>query len=250
MTLPPHSFSEAHRQGLYKAIELRRDVRQFRPDPIPDEILARILNAAHRAGSVGYMQPWNFILVQDHERRKEIRRHVEQQRLRAAEAFEGKRREDYLSFKLEGILDSPLNICVTCDRQRGGSVLGRFTMRETDLYSTCCAIQNLWLAARAEGIGVGWVSIMEPEEIGRLLGIPENAEVVAYLCIGQPVKFHDRPELESAGWRRRLPLEELVFSESWGQSADAALVSSIRGLTTKEESKPSPANLNKSAHLL
>src|SRR3990172_7672082 len=148
--------------NLYEAIEGRRDIRHFRPDPIGPEVLARILLAAHHAGSVGFMQPWNFIVIDDIEMRREIRRHVESERVRAAEAFEGPRREKYLSFKLEGILDAPINLCVTCDRSRSGpAVLGRYTIPETDIYSTCCAIQNLWLAARSEGVGVGWVSILE-----------------------------------------------------------------------------------------
>src|SRR5207253_8923834 len=126
---------------------------------IPNEILVRILNAAHHAASVGFMQPWNFIVVKDLELRRRIHAHVDAERKRAAEKFEGERREKYLSYKLEGILDSALNICITCDTARCGPVvLGRNTIRETDVYSTCCAVQNLWLAARVEGIGVGWVS--------------------------------------------------------------------------------------------
>src|SRR3990172_1284908 len=144
-------FSSEWRRGLYEAILRRRDMRTFRSDPVPPETLARILLAAHRAGSVGFMQPWNFIVVGDVELRRKIRAHVEAERLRAAEEFHGERREKYLGFKLEGILDAPINICVTCDRTRfGPAVLGRNTVPDTDIYSTCCAIQNLWLAARAE----------------------------------------------------------------------------------------------------
>src|SRR5262249_36222509 len=119
--------------------------------------------------------------------------------------------------KLEGILDAPLNICVTCDRQRfGPAVLGRHTIPETDLYSTCAAIQNLWLAARAEGIGVGWVSILDPDELRKLLGIPQHVVPVAYLCVGFPSEFAPRPMLETAGWLPRLPLTDVVFSNRWG----------------------------------
>lgn len=165
------------------------------------------------------MQPWNFIVIEDLETRRKLRAHVEAERLRAAEGFDGGRRDKYLSFKLEGILDAPLNVCVTCDRERfGPAVIGRNTVRDTDIYSTCAAIQNLWLAARAEGIGVGWVSILEPDEVRRLLGIPEHVLPVAYLCIGYPESFPERPMLETAGWLPRLPLSEVVFSDRWGGS--------------------------------
>jgi len=210
------AFPPQWRQGVYEAIARRRDIRSFLPDPVPPDILARVLWAAHHAGSVGFMQPWNFIVIEDIGIRRSVRAHVEAQRLRAAEAFDDARRGAYLSFKLEGILDAPLNICVTCDRQRfGPTILGRHTIRETDLYSTCAAIQNLWLAARAEGIGVGWVSILEPQELRRLLEIPEHVVPVAYLCVGFVDDFPERPMLETAGWLPRLALSEVVFSDRW-----------------------------------
>lgn len=213
-----NSFPSEWRRGVYEAIARRRDVRSFRPDPIAPEALARILFAAHHAGSVGFSQPWNFILVEDQELRRRIREHVDAQRMRAGSAFDPARRERYLSFKLEGILDSPLNICVTCDRTRSGpGIIGRNTMYDTDIYSTCVAIQNLWLAARAEGIGVGWVSILDPEFIQKILDLPEHVIVVAYLCVGYPAEFTERPLLETAGWLPRRKLSELVFRDRWNE---------------------------------
>ncbi len=212
------------RRGVYETIQRRRDVRIFRPDPIPAAALARILGAAHHAPSVGFSQPWNFILIRNLALRTRIQAHVDKERLRAAAGFSGERRTQYLSFKLEGVLDAPLNICVTCDRTRfGPSVLGRHTMIDTDLYSTCAAIQNLWLAARAEGIGVGWVSILRPAWLRRTLEIPPKAVVVAYLCVGYAKSFPRRPMLETAGWLPRMSLVETVFAEKWGQPCDGAL---------------------------
>jgi 5,6-dimethylbenzimidazole synthase len=214
---PIHEFQPVQKRAVYDAIALRRDIRSFKPDPIAPEVLARILRAAHQAGSVGFMQPWNFILVRNAEKRRAIWEHVNAERLAAATAFEGERRAKYLSFKLEGILDAPLNICVTCDPTRHGpEVLGRHTIRQTDVYSTCCAIQNLWLAARIEGIGVGWVSILRNEFMNETLGIPAHIIPVAYLCLGYPTSFATQPMLEKEGWLARLPLSQLVQEDSWG----------------------------------
>lgn len=227
-------FPPEWRRGVYEAIARRRDVRSFRPDPIVPETLARILSAAHHAGSVGFSQPWNFIVVDDLELRRKIHGHVNAERLRAAESFSGRRKEQYLSFRLEGILDAPLNICVTCDRTRSGpAVIGRNTMYDTDIYSACIAIQNLWLAARTEGIGVGWVSILEPETIARFLEIPKHILVVAYLCVGYPVEFPRRPMLETAGWLARLPLSEMVFGNRWSGAPDAALERALRAIESE-----------------
>ncbi|HWC89086.1 MAG TPA: 5,6-dimethylbenzimidazole synthase, partial [Pirellulales bacterium] len=188
---------------LYEAIYSRRDVRRFRSDPVPDDVLARLLDAAHHAGSVGFMQPWNFILIRQRETREQVRAMFDEASRAAAESYAGPRRQLYDSLKLEGILESALNLCVTCDRSRGGQVLGRHTIFDTDVYSTCCAVQNLWLAARAEGVGVGWVSILEPERLGRLLALPEAVLPVAYLCVGYPQEFDEQPMLERVGWRER-----------------------------------------------
>lgn len=212
-----HEFQPAEKRGVYRAIFERRDIRsQFKPDPIPEDVLARILYAGHRSGSVGFMQPWNFILIRDLQIRKDIKALFEKENRIAAENYSGERREKYASLKLEGILESPLNLCVTCDTERGGDhVLGRNTIRETDLFSTCCAVQNLWLAARSEGIGMGWVSILKNEEVKKALGIPQTVVPVAYLCLGYVTEFPPRPMLEDVGWEKRLPLGDLVYFEKW-----------------------------------
>lgn len=201
---------------LYEAIYARRDIRRFRPDPLADDVLRRILDAAHHAGSVGFMQPWNFILIREDATRRRVKAMFERENARGAENYSGERRELYESLKLEGILEAPLNICVTCDRSRGGKVLGRNTIFDTDIFSTCLAVQNLWLAARAEGVGVGWVSILDNSELSALLELPETVVPVAYLCMGYPEEFSGTPLLETVGWRNRIPLEEVVFNERYG----------------------------------
>lgn len=201
---------------LYEAIYSRRDVRRFLTEPIADDVLTRILHAAHHAGSVGFMQPWNFVVVRSREVRQQVHDLFTQENARAAAKYTGERRELYDSLKLAGILEAPINLAVTCDRSRQGpAVLGRNSMPEMDLYSTCCAIQNLWLAARSEGIGVGWVSILDSTLVKPLLGIPKDIVLVAWLCLGIPVQFDDRPMLETVGWEKRLPLEDVVYAERW-----------------------------------
>lgn len=202
---------------LYEAIFKRRDIRHFKSDPIPDDIIHRILKAAHHAGSVGFMQPWNFILVWDKSIRKEIKEIFEKENRLAEANYSGERKELYKSLKLEGIMESALNICVTCDRSRKGPhVLGRNSITDVDIYSTCCAIQNLWLAARSESIGVGWVSIINNQSLRNILSIPEHVMPVAYLCVGYAVEFNDKPLLEEVGWENRLNSEDLVFLNRWG----------------------------------
>ncbi len=214
---PAGPFTQAERDAVYRAIETRRDVRgEFLARPLPDDVLLRILEAAHHAPSVGLMQPWNFILVRDLDARRRVHAAFERRNAEAAAMFAGERAERYGALKLEGILTAPLNICVTCDRSRGGPVvLGRTHQRDTDLYSTVCAVQNLWLAARAEGVGVGWVSIFEPDDLKPLFDLPGEVEVVAYLCVGYVERLYDRPELEARHWAERLALSEVVFDERW-----------------------------------
>jgi len=211
------TISTSERDALYKVIYNRRDVRgQYLPDPVPDEVLRRVLDAAHHAPSVGFMQPWDFVVVRDFEVRKQIKDGFEQAHAEAAAMFEGERREQYRSFKLEGILEAPVGICVTCDRSRSGEVvIGRTANPEMDLYSSVCAVQNLWLAARAENLGVGWVSIIHHDHVRRVLGIPEHIVPVAWLCIGYVSFFHETPELEQAGWLPRLALDDLLHQEQW-----------------------------------
>ncbi|AOS83546.1 5,6-dimethylbenzimidazole synthase [Chlorobaculum limnaeum] len=211
------TISADERDALYKVIYSRRDVRgQFLADPVPEEVLRRVLDAAHHAPSVGFMQPWDFVVVRDFEVRKQIKAGFETAHAEAAAMFEGAKREQYRSFKLEGILEAPVGVCVTCDRTRSGEVvIGRTANPEMDLYSSVCAVQNLWLAARAENLGVGWVSIIHHDSVRQALGIPEHIVPVAWLCIGYVSFFHDTPELEQAGWLPRLALEELVHQEQW-----------------------------------
>lgn len=213
---PEGEFPPEARQAVYDVIALRRDVRAFRPDPVPDETLLRVLAAAHRAGSVGFMQPWDFVVVRSPERKTEVYELFRRANERAATRWEGDRRARYAALKLQGILDAPLCVCVTCDTRRGGPhVLGRDTIRETDVYSTCLAVQNLWLAARAEGVGVGWVSIVDNADLSAALRLPAGVVPVAFLCVGYPVEFPATPMLEATGWRARTDLAELVRFEDW-----------------------------------
>ena len=203
---------------FYQTLFGRRDVRsEFTDAPLPADVLARLLTAAHHAPSVGLSQPWNFILVESEGQRRAVHDAFTGANAEAAERFAGERREHYRSLKLQGILDAPVNLCVTCNRKRGGDVvLGRTHQQETDLYSTVCAVQNLWLAARAEGVGVGWVSIIRPEDLCTVLGLPDEVVPVAYLCIGYVTHFRDNPELAEEGWGQRLPVTDLVYNEQWG----------------------------------
>jgi 5,6-dimethylbenzimidazole synthase len=214
------AFSEAERAAVYRAIFERRDCRSFLPDPLPDPLIVRLLAAAHHAPSVGFMQPWNFLLIRSPEVRRRVRDAFERANADAAARFPGARGDLYRSLKLEGILEAPLNLCVTCDRSRHGPVvLGRTAQPEMDLYSTVCAVQNLWLAARAEGVGVGWVSIIDPADLHAILDLPESVVPVAYLCLGRVEGFPPSPELERLGWLDRLDLAPLVFEDQWGRPA-------------------------------
>jgi 5,6-dimethylbenzimidazole synthase len=210
-------FNQEERRGVYRAIYERRDVRsQFLPDPVPDDVLLRVLDAAHHAPSVGFMQPWDFLVIRDLAIRRAVYRNFQFASRRAAEGYHGEQRKLYDDLKLQGILDAPINICVTCDHQRRkGSGLGRQTDPATDLYSTVCAVQNLWLAARAESLGVGWVSILDLEQVKQTLGIPPSLTLVAYLCVGYVSEFLHQPELEEKGWETRTKLESVTHFDRW-----------------------------------
>lgn len=231
---PDNSFTAERIQGVYDAITKRRDIRSFLPDPVPKDLLARVLNAANKAPSVGFMQPWDFIVIEDIKTREKIQTHVEQERVHAGNGFEDERRAQYLTFKLEGILDAPVNVLVTCDPSSfGPSVIGRNTLKETDVYSTVCAVQNLWLAARAEGLGVGWVSILKNEILKDILDIPHHIIPVAYLCIGYVEKFDDEPLLQTIGWLPKRSLDETIYTERWGGKPERKYSSYLNGNGSK-----------------
>ncbi|MFT4979291.1 MAG: 5,6-dimethylbenzimidazole synthase, partial [Myxococcota bacterium] len=243
-------FTEAERLAVYRAIYARRDIRTYRPEPVPDDVLWRILEAAHHAPSVGFMQPWNFILLRDLEQRRRLHDHFREVSAQAAEQYRDDRQARYRALKLQGILDAPLNVLITCDTRRGGeSVLGRFTIPETDAYSTCLAVQNFWLAARAEGVGVGWMSIMENAFLRELLGMPDHVIPIAYLTVGYPIAFPQTPMLERVGWRRRENLHELVSEERWGGPPPQAPVSPAPAPAPRTDLAPPTAALRRNADL-
>ena len=205
-------FETWERDAVYRAITSRRDVRRgFLDKPMPDELLHRLLFAAHCAPSVGLMQPSRIIVIRDRSIRAAIHEAFLQANEEATASYSGERRVQYATLKLEGILEAPQNLCVLSDaRSERGHQLGRHTMPETAVYSTVCAIQNLWLAARAEDVGVGWVSILDPARLREILHIPARIVPVAYLCLGYVERFAAEPELERAGWETRIPLEDVV----------------------------------------
>ncbi len=215
-------FTDEEKNGLYKAIFSRRDVRShFTSEPIDDKTLSRVLNAAHHGPSVGFSQPWNFILIKDITTRKKIKESFDKERERSSHIVQEPKKSKYLSLKLEGILDSALNICVTYDPSKFGPfVIGRSSIPETGIYSVCCAIQNLWLAARTEKVGMGWVSILSNEILKQVLDIPEHVLPIAYLCLGYVSKFADKPDLQTLGWLPRLDLKDVVYFEKWNRTQD------------------------------
>ncbi|HLH69323.1 MAG TPA: nicotinate-nucleotide--dimethylbenzimidazole phosphoribosyltransferase [Candidatus Dormibacteraeota bacterium] len=213
------SFTDEERRFIYRLMGERRDIRHFRPDPVPEEVLWRVLWAGHHAGSVGFMQPWDFIVVRDLETRRRLRDSAERQRQAAALAMreDPARADRFAGLKVEGILECGVVVVVTVDPTRGGNhVLGRYSDLESDIHSACCAVQNMWLAARAEGLGMGWVSFFHPGEVQQALGIPPHVRPLAILCLGWPEAFPARPLLEAIGWERRRPLRALVHQERWG----------------------------------
>ena len=217
-----NSLSSQERNGLYKAIFSRRDIRShfLEGKDISNDVLVRVLNAAHHAPSVGFSQPWNFILIKDRATRTKVKESFEKEFQKSILSLDGDtlRQKKYSSLKLEGVMESSLNICVTYDSTRFGPfVLGRTSVPETGVYSVCCAIQNLWLAARAEGIGVGWVSILTIEDLKKILSIPHHVNPIAYLCLGYVSEFADKPDLEKANWLPRLKLNDVIYYENWGR---------------------------------
>ena len=222
LNLLEDNFTEEEKNGFYKAIYSRRDVRShFISKPIEDKVLSRILHAAHHAPSVGFSQPWNFILIKNKETKQKIKESFEKEKERSSKLVEEPKKSKYLSFKLEGILESPINLCVTYDPTKFGPfVIGRSSIPEAGLYSVCCAIQNLWLSARTEGLGLGWVSILSNDILKEVLSLPDHVIPVAYLCLGYVDDFAEKPDLETAGWLPRLDLKDVVFFEKWDTRED------------------------------
>lgn len=217
---PAGPFSKTEQAAVYRAIFTRRDVRsQFTDRPVDDATIMRLLNAAHHAPSVGFMQPWNFIVICSAAVKAQVQAAFTRANTEALGMFPAQRRALYSSLKLEGIAAAPVNLCITCDRTRGGKVvLGRTHNADMDIYSTVCAVQNLWLAARAEGLGVGWVSIFHQSCLREILHLPEHVVPVAYLCIGHVTQLYDIPELQAKGWQERLDPDDLVFADGWGNT--------------------------------
>lgn len=209
-----HRYSTEEIAAVERAIRERRDMRHFLPDPLPDGLLERLIEAAHHAPSVGYMQPWRFIRVTDTSLRTRIHALVEQERLATAAALPS-RNEEFLQVKIEGIRACAELLVVALMPERERHLIGRRTLPEMDIASVGCAIQNMWLLARAEGVGLGWVSFFDPDKLAALLGMPAGARPVAVLCIGKVPAFYPRPMFEDAGWGARLPIEDVLFENAW-----------------------------------
>jgi 5,6-dimethylbenzimidazole synthase len=210
-----NAYPQADIDAVYRAIRERRDMRHFKPDPVDPALLQRLLQAAHRAPSVGFMQPWRFIRISDTALRQQLHAEVEVERVATAKAL-GQREEEFMKLKVEGILDCGEVLVAALMDGRERHVFGRRTLPEMDICSIACAIQNMWLAARAEGIGLGWVSLFDPQRLGTLLGLPAEAKAVAILCIGHVEAFYDKPMLEQEHWAQRQNLAALVFENGWG----------------------------------
>ena len=211
-----HAFTDEQRAGVYRAIAERRDMRHFSGGEVAPELLARLLQAAHRAPSVGLMQPWRFVRITSTELRARITALVEAERQCTAEAL-GERSAEFLQLKVEGIHDCAELLVAALMDGREAHVFGRRTLPEMDLASLACAIQNLWLAARAEGLGLGWVSLFDPQALAELLGMPAGAKPMAILCLGPVHAFYPAPMLELEGWTQGRPLEELLYQDRWGE---------------------------------
>ena len=209
-----HRYSDAEIAAIYRVIAERRDMRHFRPGSVEPAVLQRILQAAHHAPSVGLMQPWRFIRISDASLRQQIYEQVQQERLQTAHAL-GEREAEFMRLKVEGILQcGEILVATLCDH-REQHIFGRRTLPEMDLASVACAIQNLWLAARAEGLGMGWVSMFEPEALRQLLNIPQGAKPVAILCIGHVETFYKAPMLVEENWAQERPLSDMLMENRW-----------------------------------
>ncbi|PSS49457.1 5,6-dimethylbenzimidazole synthase [Pseudomonas sp. BBP2017] len=211
------AFTDAERAAVYRVIGERRDMRHFIKGEVAPQLLARLLEAAHQAPSVGLMQPWRFIRITDRDLRQRIQSLVEAERVRTAEAL-GERSDDFMKLKVEGISDCAEVLVAALMDDRDKHIFGRRTLPEMDLASLSCAIQNLWLAARAEGLGMGWVSLFEPLALAQLLGMPAGAKPLAILCLGPVQAFYPAPMLVLEGWTTARPLSDMLFENQWGES--------------------------------
>lgn len=216
-----HAFAAQQVDGVYRAIRERRDMRHFLATPIEPSQLARFLEAAHHAPSVGLMQPWRFVRIADRGLRERIHAHVDAERILTAQAL-GERADEFMRLKVEGILDAAEVLVVGLMDGREAYVFGRRTMPQMDLASASCAIQNFWLAARAEGIGVGWVSLFDPHQLRALCRMPPGSLPIAILCVGHVEEFYRTPMLEAEGWDRRRPLSSMLYEDSWETPASSA----------------------------
>jgi 5,6-dimethylbenzimidazole synthase len=219
--IPDHAFSLPEQQAVYRAIHERRDMRHFSGGTVADEVLQRLLSAAHHAPSVGFMQPWRFIRIRNRSLREGVHALVEQERVLTAQAL-GEREDEFMKLKVQGVLDAAELLVVALPPGREAHVFGRRTLPEMDLASAACAIQNLWLAARAEGLGMGWVSIFCPQQLAQLLQMPDGSQPIAVLCLGPVDAFYDQPMLQAEKWARRAELSDMVFEDRWGQPAEPA----------------------------
>ena len=217
----PHAFSPSEISAVYRAIHERRDMRHFSGGRVADDVLQRLLQAAHHAPSVGFMQPWRFIRIRSRALRESLHALVEQERVLTAQAL-GEREDEFMQLKVQGVLDAAEVLVVALPPGREQHIFGRRTLPEMDLASAACAIQNMWLAARAEGLGMGWVSIFCPLQLAQLLGMPGGSRPIAILCLGPVHAFYDQPMLQTEKWAQRADLADLVFEDCWGQSPGAA----------------------------
>ncbi len=215
-----HAFNDSDRAAVYRVINERRDMRHFLPDPVANEILQRLIAAAHQAPSVGLMQPWRIIRITQHATRQAIHALVEQERLTTAQAL-GEREHDFMQLKVEGIADCGELLVFSLMSARESHIFGRRTMPEMDLASVSCAIQNMWLAARAEGLGMGWVSLFDPQQLAKLLNMPTDASPVAIICLGHVKEFYSAPMLELENWRQGVSINEVIYDNIWGNTQSA-----------------------------
>lgn len=222
--MSPFSYAESEKDAIYKVIAERRDMRHFLPTPIAPELLTKLLHAAHHAPSVGLMQPWRFIRISNADLRKNIHAQVNEERINTAQAIgeyeTTARMAEFMRLKVEGILECGELLVATLSDKREQHIFGRRTLPEMDLASVSCAIQNMWLAARAEGIGMGWVSLFDPVKLAELLHMPSGAKPIAILCLGYVNSFYKEPMLVETGWAKEKPLADMLMENGWQNEAD------------------------------